>query len=809
MISFAAYGGDSEIGNDDGKKSIIASRISNRITIDGVLDEKEWAENTSIATGFVQRTPQEGVAPEYQTKVKILYNNRSVYIGAVLIDHEPDKILKQLGNRDDRLNSDKFIVAFDTYNKQQDAFIFAVTASGVQSDSRVQDFTYNTVWNSAVKINDSSWVVEMEIPYYAIRFPANDIQKWGLQFEREFRRTRGISQWSLVPRRENNILSFWGELNGIENIQTPTRLSFTPYITIASSNETDPKWQPSAIAGLDMKLGLNEGFTLDATLLPDFSQVRSDNIVNNLNLNEVVFAEQRTFFQEGVDLFNKGNLFYSRRIGDRPILNDSLFSDTSYRYLDTNEVVVELAPASRVLNVAKVSGRNKKGLGIGVLNAVTGNTYATVYDTETEEYRDVLTNPTSNYNIISLDQNLKNNNSIFLINTNVTRASGKMDANVTATGVSLWDKKSRYQVTGNLKHSTRFFNNLSKSNIISSGIAYAGSISRRKGKLTGSLSSNGVSPTYDANDMGFTFRTNYRNHVLSTSFNQFNPFWILNGFRTTLGATVEQNYSEHDINRVTPWSETWITTKSFHTFFIRAESMVNERKDYFASPDGRLFMRPGYNYAHIGISSDYRKSIALDGRIGAGFNNKYGGERYNTYRLAPIIRVNDHLKFTPSSNYDITKRQVGWAGYSNGEPIFGQRNVHVLTNIFKTEYIFKNNLSLSVRFRHYWQNGKYLWYADLNDQGYLEQNEADYGRDFNFNAFNTDIVFAWQYAPGSFLTVVYKTALSEFSQELNLNYLSNLQGVINSEQLSTLSFKTIYFFDANRVSRQKEKNPVL
>ena len=398
-------------------KELQASRTKEKIKVDGQGLEASWTK-AQIATSFLERNPTEGKPPRFKTEVKMLFDDNNIYILGYCYDDHPDSILTQLGERDDRLNADLFSVSFDTYDKKLDAFTFSVTASGVQSDSRISDPAFNAVWESAVQIVDDGWIVEIKIPYYAIRFPKGEEQKWNLQFEREIRRSRTELQWSLVPKNVETRLNYWGTLSGLNNIKDPARISLLPYVSSFAEFGNNQSAVGYGV-GADLKIGLNESFTLDMTLLPDFSQVRSDNIVKNLSAFEVVFDEQRPFFQEGVDLFNLGDLFYSRRIGGVP---EGFYQ--AFTALDSNEVITDNPNTSRLINVAKVSGRNKNGLGIGVMNAVTAATDATVKNVETGKVRQIRTNPMVNYNIISFDQNLKNNSSIYFINLNTSRGEG-------------------------------------------------------------------------------------------------------------------------------------------------------------------------------------------------------------------------------------------------------------------------------------------------------------------------------------------------------------------------------------------------
>ena len=765
------------------------------------MDEAAW-KNAEIATDFIERNPTEGKAPRFKTEVRFLFDDNNIYVLGYCYDDHPDSILTQLGERDDiggrrnTLNTDVFKVSFDTYNKMLDAFTFAVSASGVQADSRISDGSFNAVWESEVQIVEDGWIAEMRIPYYAIRFPKGDQQVWRIQFEREIRRSRQELQWCLVPKNLETPLNYWGLLKGLNNIKDPLRLSLSPYVS-SFAEFYEGERSIGYGAGADLKLGLNESYTLDMTLLPDFSQVRSDNIVKNLGAFEVVFEEQRPFFQEGVDLFGRGDLFYSRRIGGLPSRYYSVEA-----IADSTEEVIENPITSRLVNVAKISGRGRKGTGIGFMNAITASSFATVRDTITGETRDIETNPLTNYNIISVDQNLKNNSSVYLINLNTTRVGNFDDANVTATGFNLINKKSTYALSGNFKLSQRDTNlleNMLRSNS-GDGVSYTLGFSKISGNFKYSLTSENISPNYNPNDLGVNFATNVRTHTVGLQYNKYNPFWILNSTYNSFNFSVEQNYSTGGILKKKYNGDFFFITPKFLAIFFDMGAQVGDGIDLFESRvPGQPFITPEYYYNGVGISTDYRKSLALDANTGFGYAyfSDYTKNSYFQFSFEPIIRLGDKLTIRPSSEYSVFKKGAGFAGYFDGVPKYGIRDVRTLTNILQSKFLFKNNLALTLRIRHYWSYGVYRFYGDLDEEGYIVPDEEfTDNADFNFNAFNTDLIFTWQFAPGSFLNLVYKNALQRDEQDIVVSYLDNLGNVFEQGQRNTVTLKVIYFFDA-------------
>src|SRR5690606_38761099 len=218
------------------RKTIKIPRVVNAPAIDGILDEPAWAE-APIATGFVERQPNNGKpAPDsLHTEVKIIYDDLGIYFGATMHDPNPEKISRELTERDQIGADDFFFILLNGYNDRQQSMQFAVTAAGVQYDAKMtnmnEDSSWNGVWYSEVRITDFGWVAEIFIPYSELRFPKKDVQEWGLQMEREVNRIRTRYSWSPVDNAKGSYSIYDGEIYGIKNIKTPTRLSFQPYMS--------------------------------------------------------------------------------------------------------------------------------------------------------------------------------------------------------------------------------------------------------------------------------------------------------------------------------------------------------------------------------------------------------------------------------------------------------------------------------------------------------------------------------------------------------------------------------------------------
>jgi hypothetical protein len=346
-------------------KSFSAIKINQSVKIDGNPDDAVW-QSIPPVSDFITSTPVFGKNASAKTEVKMAYDNSAVYVLAFLYD-EAQNIKRHLTARDDidGKDVDFFSVGLDTYNDKQNAFNFKVSAAGVQEDekiSTVEDNTWDAVWESKVSVRKNGWIAEIKIPFSAIRFSKNDLQTWGIQFSRFRRLNNEISTWSPDDPNIGGTMNKWGHWTGLQNILPPIRLSFLPYISggVRVSPVGDKKvTEFLKTGGMDVKYGINESFTLDVTLIPDFAQVQSDNIVLNLSPFDIKFEDFRPFFTEGTELFNKAGIFYSRRIGDAPA---GSFNVLHMAASNPDYQIVKNPGITRLINGTKFSGRTKHNL---------------------------------------------------------------------------------------------------------------------------------------------------------------------------------------------------------------------------------------------------------------------------------------------------------------------------------------------------------------------------------------------------------------------------------------------------------------
>ena len=793
------------------KKSFNALRIENSISIDGKADEPEWL-TAEVADGFIENSPNPGVESSAKSEVRILYDNNALYLFAKMYDAAPDSIMKQFTERDEVGIVDWFGIIIDAYRDGNNGVGFFTTAAGVQYDLKYSaaesgddgddvfsgDENWDAVWDSEISFFENGWQVEMEIPYAALRFPEAEEQRWNVNFARMVRRFRQTSFWSPVDPNNSKLLFQSGEMTGIKDIEAPLRLSFTPFMVTYLENYYDrngfprSSWGRSVGGGMDLKYGINDAFTLDMSLIPDFGEAQSDNQVLNLSPFEVRFDENRQFFTEGVELFNKGNFFYSRRVGGRPI---NFFSVQT----EEGETVIENPAESRLYNATKISGRTSAGLGIGFFNAVSAPTNATIENSE-GGLREVETSPLTNYNVLSFDQNLKNNSYLTLINTNVMRAGKAYDANVTGSVFEFFNNNRTYSAKGKFALSQQYF-----SDSISLGNSGGLELQKVTGKVRWQAGYSQESVDYDINDLGILFAPNERQYYGSLNVNEFRPRGKFNRrwagiFSSYATLYAPNNFTEWGINL-----NVGAVTRNFLGMGLWFYTEPVKGRDYFGPRTFdwvTYFEQPEFAFLGGFISSDYRKKLAYDLRWSAGaFSNHNQNEGRYRYQInfLPRIRVNDKLSFIGGIESENDLKEVGFTKtLRDGSIIYARRDRKILENSLRGNYAFNNKMNLSFRMRHYWARViNYDFFTLEKTGGQLYENDYNELHDTNFNAFNIDMIFRWRFAPGSDFFVIWKNAVigEETDSMLPGNYFENTSDrLLNLPQSNSLSVKFNYFF---------------
>jgi hypothetical protein len=815
------------------KRTLEALRTNEKVQIDARMDEAFW-QKAPVADSFYVAWPNPGRQASKKSEVRFAYSDHSLYVFFRCYDN-PDSVMHRVTQRDQLENTDFVSVIIDTYRDGQNAVEFTVTPENVQFDSKYsvananpnngdsdgEDSSWDAVWNSAARLTEDGWIAEYEIPFSAIRFPKKEVQDWGMQFRRRVVRTGESHSWNEIKPDVQGSLVQMGILSGVTGIKSPVRLSATPFVAAYADQryqQPGATWSFPYSVGMDIKYGINEAFTLDATVIPDFGQVRSDQRVLNLSPFEVRFQENRPFFTEGTELFNKGNLFYSRRVGAPPINYGA-----AYDQMRDNEEVTSNPSNSLLLNATKLSGRTNSGLGIGLFNAVEAPAHAVLTNTETGQKREVETSPLTNKNIVVFDQNLKNNSSVTLINTNVMRSGADIDANVTGVVFNLKTPKQTYGLSGKVVNSQRVAPGFRESGF---GVNLEGS--KTSGNFTFGGGYNLESDRYNPNDLGYLASPNENGGYMWINYSRYKPWWKLNNFWSSMWVEEERLYKPNKWTSSAMGLNFGGNTKSFHNFGFNSAWIFNGRHDYFEAGtadfsqyyDVPSMMRFGSWY-----NSDQRKKMSVNAFANYRKFDETG--RYSYYLDFGIRwRATDKMAIGFNTSRFDSRNEVGNLNYSSGlqsastgyesltpaqiaNGVFmGHRDVINYENNINFNYAFTNRMNLTMYVRHYWNRVKYRTFELLQPDGSL-QPLAYTGRDESnqpvndeaINIFNVDLIYTWRFAPGSDLLVVYKNSIFDYVQgsATQHNYFYNVGNLTTFPGQNTFSVKVLYFLDYERL----------
>lgn len=803
------------------QKSLQAVKVSEAPKLDGKLDDAAW-QNAPSATDFVINFPDFGKSCSKPTEVKVVYDNDAIYIGAHMFD-KPSEIKKQLTQRDKeaRQDADNFGVSFDTYNDKQNAFEFIVTSVNVQSDVRISateqddqsddfsqggfDYNWDAVWDSRTSIVSDGWIAEIKIPYSALRFSQKDIQDWGINFSRYIRRLNEQSYWNPVDPKNAGFVNQFGNLKGLQHLSPPVRLSFLPYISAGYSSVPTNSGtinQTLHNGGMDVKYGINESFTLDMTLIPDFGQVQSDNVILNLTPFEQQFTENRPFFTEGTELFNKAGIFYSRRVGEAP----RGYYDALQLAYDSNYTIVKNPSLTQLYNATKFSGRTKSNLGIGVFNAVTAPMYAELQKKDGSTFK-MQTEPLTNYNIIVLDQALKNRSYITFTNSNVIRNGNARDANVSALQFSLFDKKNKYnvQAQGNFSYVTGDDAHNGYQTYLQAG--------KVSGKWQWDIYNEVTSEKYDPNDLGILRQPNEITSGAEVSFSQFTPSKVFNFRNYNINIEQSSLYKPFSNENLTIEGNFLHVFKNFWDITAIVHSEPFWKNDYYElRRPGYVFKQMPFAYFALNGSTDSRKKLYINYALGYANLSPIKNDPYYQLTLGFRYRFNDKFNLSINATRQDDQGNAGAVTNADGSPLIindssvaGLRRIKQFSTVINGVYNFKARMSLTARLRHYWSNVHYRQMFYIKPDGYWNDIPLINGYDENFNAFNIDMFFTWDFRLGSRLIIAWKDALGPdaiIDGLSNPKYSNNIRQVFRVPHSNEISVKFIYYIDAQNFKKK-------
>lgn len=811
-----------------------AARTTQAPILDGMVDDAAWRA-APLIDRFLEYEPNTGATPRFRTEVRVLYDDKYLYVMGRMFDPAPDSIISLLSRRDVRTESEQLKLVIDSYHDRRTAYQFIVNPAGVKRDFYVyndntEDVTWDAVWDVATTVDSLGWTAEFRIPFSQIRFNRDAAKTFGFMVVRDVARTKQRISWPLFRRDRQGYVSQAGEIGGIEGLQQPRRLEVTPYAV--AKNETRPRrdvfsHHQSQTVGADVKLGVRSNLTLDATINPDFGQVEADPSVLNLGAFEQFFEERRPFFLEGAGIFQFRTacgdidtgctgLFYSRRIGRSPQLS-GVYRDPAN------------PTASRILGATKLSGRLANGLSVGLLGTVTQREAGP---------GDRTLEPQTSYAIARLQQDLRNGQT-------------GVGAMLTLTDRSLdtWSENflrgSAY--TGGVDMRHRFFKNNYEFTAYAAGSSVNGSpdaiaatqrssvhgynrpddnlvYDPTRTSLTGdaqrlSISKFGggitrfqtvlerFSPGFEINDVGFQARSdqqtvrnwfslqfNTPTRLYRRAFTNFNTYNTWNTAGLALNQSVNTNWHAELRN----------------TWWLHFGGTLNERTatydDRVARGGPAVRRSPSYNY-FAGVEGDRRKwytPVVFTGGFG-------GDEGHSVGRwIEPSLQFRVSSRFSASAAlyYEHAKNDDQWienvAGLA-GAPTaytFARLDQHTVRMTGRVNYTATPTLSMQLYAQPFVSTGDYTDWKQLNDprSGSYAARYRPYGTHdpggFNVREFRSNTVVRWEYRPASTLFFVWQQGRAgNDPTRPNFEFNRDVGGVFGLHPMNTFLVKVSYWFN--------------
>lgn len=685
------------------------------------------------------------------------------------------------------------------------------------------DGSWNPIWYTKTNIDKEGWTAELKIPFSQLRFGKAKEQIWGLQSTRRYFRNEERSLWQEIIPNAPGWVSEFGELHGLIGLEPQKQLEIQPYLVTqldtyeaAPNNPYRDGSDPRITGGLDAKIGVTNDLTLDLTVNPDFGQVEADPAAIALDGFQVFFQEQRPFFVENKNIFDyrvgngNDNVFYSRRIGRSP-QGDAFGPATAY---------VDQPENTTILGAAKFSGKTKNGWSIGILESLTAKEFATRLDTLGNE-SETLVEPLTNYVVARAQKDFNNRNSY--IGGIFTSTNRKLEPhleflhkNAYTGGLDFkhnW-KDRTYYIEGNLitSHITgtpeaitatqssliHLFNRVDASHVEvdttrTSLTGTGGNVEIGKAG-SGNWSYNGGliwrSPELELNDIGFLRQADeirqfanlrrvfqkpttwYRR--MNYNFNQYSTY------------DFEGNYNriQYEINGYLNWKNNWWTEfGAAHKPRIYSNSTLRGGPRWRFSEENFWFLFSG---------TDQRKKFSvIAGYVNSrAKQNNFSLDRFELrFRYQPINALSLQL----SSEYELNpnKTQYVTQGDFNGTPryILGEIDQRTLSATLRVNYNISPNMTIQYYGQPFVSRGTYTNFnyvnnatakdltervtlyneeqIDLDNETYnIDENrdgEVDYrfgNPDFSFVQFRSNMVFRWEYIPGSELFFVWSQGVN-------------------------------------------------
>lgn len=831
------------------KREYKAIRITgSKPVIDGKIDETFWKENGVWSEQFIQVEPFERSIPAQKTRMKLLYDEKSIYIAVICEEISPEAINRFLGNRDEYEMGDYVCVAFDPYHDARAATQFILNAGGNKSDMIVtDDMSYNMSWNAVwegrtyIDQENSAWYAEFRIPLSQLRYShISEEGVWGLHLRRVIYRSNEIQDWSLIPKNRNGYVYSFGQLTGMNTLPRAKGAEIMPYTMGGYQHEAPIAGNPymtgnswNGNVGLDAKVSLSD-YTLDITVNPDYGQVELDPSVMNLSASETFYDEKRPFFLEGRHIFNmaggwRDQLFYTRRVGSMPSYRPDVDNETSFAQTQRNVPIIA---------ALKLTGTGRKGLTLGIQQIVTAQTLNKV--TINGEESKIVVEPLTSFTVARAMKNWGGDTRLGAMVTFTGRdltghqhLEELLPRNALTAGVDFinYFKNRLYyvEVKGMFStihgseeailrkqlNSVHYFQRESSQDYLKldptrrslSGTGGSVEIGRKgdsKWNISESISWN--SPEFDLNDAGFLSMADQISNSTNISYTEGSP-WLF--FRSNSLSFSQRNYWDFggDVTE-NNFSLSWnAMTVNRIEWTLGASLSLNDAQTRLLRGGPGILRAPTWS-ENFKINTDKGKKLYLEGAFDAA-RSVTGDKATNSLNGGLFWRAGNHLFLSAEANCQWNRDAFQYittirdSDGKNPSYIMGEMVQRTYGLTLKTKVNLTPDLSIQLYASPFTSTAHYDDFkeaADTRSKVYeerfnmLSDDQITFrDPDFRFNEFRSNIVIRWEYRPGSTLYFVWEHSRSAHETGYFPGWAKNLSHTFGLPSVNTFMVKLNYW----------------
>jgi hypothetical protein len=803
------------------------------MSLDGKLDEPAW-QDAEAGHGFLKWHPDRGLAPTEETIFKVAYDDQAIYFGVACLENDSANIASSLSRRDQIRDSDIVSIYIDPYLDKNTGYNFRVNPAGVQEDYYLfnngdRDKDWDAVWGAETSTDEDGWYAEIRIPFSSVRYRPGQSMTWGLQVYRYMQRRGEDTAWVIWDPEANGFISRFGEVTDIEGVRPPRQLELLPYMVASATNPAaeGPEDDTDTFQnfGLDLKYGVTPDLTLNATVQPDFGQVEADPTVVNRSPFETFFDEKRPFFVEGARFFDhRGfDLFYSRRIG-----------------LDEED--------SRIRLAGKLTGKVAGSVSLAGL-------YAATDITDPGQSHNLFKNGdhTSQYLVGRLGKDFAGgNHRVHVMQTAVLRSRDRLEEDdddrayrngyTSGADFDLNFRDRKYSVRGSVVGSIVDPKAVKGDSTVNHdpfyGTGGALTLAKYGGTIRGDVWGRWEHNQLDLDDIGFLGAPDeivsgswigwrYTQPEDDPGLNEANlnlnvhKGWLYAGrsASTDDGELLWEYNAGHaqsaggNINGYAQWRNFWGAY-----FGVIYDAW---RTDRFITRGGPLMRRPSQYGGWVGFHSDWRKQLNfdlefeyLDDAAGGHYIElnpevDWNAASWMSHSVSAHLRsINEKAEFL--ENVEHGDASLGIGGESS---VFGDLDEKRIEVQFRSNFLFSRNKSLELYVAPFlakgdFSNARYLRTPDSYDLAtYPESGLAGPGfEDDNIQvddfddvtaSVNLNMVYRWEYRPGSTLYVVWTHARFQGETRAdnpNLDHRLSTGNIFTNEPEDTILVKMSYWF---------------